>query len=165
MGKWDKRLGLRGGRGFSLVELMIAIAIIAILATIAIPAYTTYVKDAKFSRAKSNLVLLATLMERYYQNNNAYPNNMTLVPNAVPSQIPGWNPGNNPNPLFTYAIQNPDPGMPGACNAPAIAGGPSYLLSATPTTTSGLPPQDVFYLDSNNNRCEAQPGGTAVIGW
>ena len=151
----------RGARpgGFTLVEVMVVIAILAIIAAIAIPVYSHYVKDAKIGRAESNLVLLSTLMERYYQNSNpsAYPTSQTLVPNA----IPGWNPGNNPNPLFTYAIQNPDPG---ACNVAAPAG-PSYLLTATPTATSGLPTNEVFYLDSINDRCEKLPNGTLVVGW
>jgi len=149
----------RGQVGFTLLELMIVVAIIAIIAAIAIPIYASYVKDAKFARAKSNLVLLSTLMERYYQNTstNTYPTSQTLVPNA----IPGWNPGNNPNPLFSYAIANPDPG---ACNVAAPAG-PSYLLTATPTATSGLPAGDIFYLDSVNDRCEKLPNGSLVIGW
>ncbi len=145
-------------RGFTLVEVMVVVAILAIIAAIAIPIYSSYVKDAKLARAKSNLVLLSTLMERYYQNNNAYPaSNPALAPNA----IPGWNPGNNPNPLFTYAIQDPDPG---ACNVAAPAG-PSYLLTATPTATSALPTTEVFYLDSLNDRCEKLPNGTIVAGW
>ncbi len=146
-----------GQRGFTLVEVMVVIAILAILAAIAIPVYSQYIKDAKIGRAENSLVLLSTLMERYYQNNNAYPASQTLVANA----IPGWNPGNNPNPLFTYAIQNPDPGV---CSVAAPAG-PSYALSATPTATSGLPTNEVFYLDSLNDRCEVLPNGTIVAGW
>lgn len=145
-------------RGFTLVEVMVVIAILAIIAAIAIPIYSHYIKDAKIGRAESNLVLLSTLMERYYQNNNAYPtSNPTLTPNA----LPGWNPGNNPNPFFTYAIQNPDPGV---CNVAAPTG-PSYALSATPTAASGLPTNEVFYLDSLNDRCEVLPNGSTVVGW
>jgi len=152
-------------RGFTLTELMVVIGIFAILATIAIPSYTAYIKNAKYSQAESSLVLLSTLMERYYQNNNAYPASTTtgLLPNA----IPGWDPGNSPNPLFTYNITTPDAaGMPAACNAPAIPA-PSYLLTATATATSGLPSGatgDVFYLDSANNRCE-DLAGSVVVGW
>ena len=155
--KRDRRGRGLGQRGFTLVEVMVVIAILAILAAIAIPVYSQYIKDAKIGRAENSLVLLSTLMERYYQNNNAYPASQTLVANA----IPGWNPGNNPNPLFTYAIQNPDPGV---CNVAAPAG-PSYALSATPTATSGLPTNEVFYLDSLNDRCEVLPNGTIVAGW
>ncbi len=148
--------GLRQA-GLTLIEIMVVVAILAIIAAIAIPVYSNYIKDAKVGRAESNLVLLSTLMERYYQNNNAYPASQTLVANA----IPGWNPGNNPNPLFTYAIQNPDPG---ACTVAAPAG-PSYLLTATPTPASGLPATEIFYLDSINDRCEQLPNGTLVMGW
>ncbi len=152
-------IGKRGTeRGFTLVEVMVVIAILAIIAAIAIPIYSHYIKGAKIGRGESNLVLLSTLMERYYQNNNAYPaSNPALTPNA----LPGWNPGNNPNPFFTYAIQNPDPGV---CNVAAPAG-PSYALSATPTAASGLPTTEVFYLDSLNDRCEVLPNGTTVVGW
>ncbi|MHB1607795.1 MAG: type IV pilin protein [Acidiferrobacter thiooxydans] len=144
-------------RGLTLVEIMVVVAILAIIAAIAIPVYSHYIEDAKIGRAESNLVLLSTLMERYYQNNNAYPSTQTLVANA----IPGWNPGNNPSPLFTYAIQNPDTGV---CNV-AAPSGPSYSLSATPTAASGLPTNEVFYLDSLNDRCEVLPNGTTVVGW
>lgn len=137
---------------------MVVLAILAIIAAIALSIYSHYIKDAKIGRAESNLVLLSTLMERYYQNNDVYPaSNAALVPNA----IPGWNPGNGPNPLFTYAIQNPDPG---ACHV-ATPSGPSYLLTATPTATSGLPTNEIFYLDSDNDRCEQRPNGTLVVGW
>ncbi len=137
---------------------MIVVAILAIITMIAIPVYSSYVKDAKIGRGENNLVLLSTLMERYYQNNNLYPaSNPSLTPNA----IPGWNPGNNPNPLFTYAIQNPDLGV---CNVAAPAG-PSYDLTATPNANSGLPAGEIFYLDSQNDRCEKLPNGTLVMGW
>lgn len=166
MSKIYEKRGRHRQKGFTLVEIMVVIAILAILAAIAIPVYSSYVKDAKFAQAKSNLVLLSTLMERYYQNHNAYYATTTdLQPytTALPT-LRGWDPGNGSNPLFTYNIANPDTGMPAACNAGAIAS-PSYLLSAVPTATSGLPTQDILYLDSANNRCEALANGTAVVGW
>lgn len=163
---YEKREQLRQ-KGFTLVEIMVVIAILAIIAAIAIPVYSNYVKDAKFAQAKSNLVLLSTLMERYYQNHNVYYATTTdLQPYTVATPtLRGWDPGNSSNPLFTYNIVNPDSGMPpAACNAGAIPS-PSYLLSAIPTATSGLPTGDVLYLDSANNRCEAQANGTVVVGW
>lgn len=158
------RRRLSSERGLTLIEIMIAIVILAILAAIAIPAYSSYVKDAKFSQAKSELVLLSTLMERYYQNHNVYyPTTTGLQPDtAANPTLTGWTPG--PNPLFTFDITNSDVnGMPAGCNAPAIAA-PSYLLTATPLPNAALP-NDVFYLDSNNNRCEVTAAGTVVVGW
>ena len=151
-------------RGLTLVELLVVIAILGILAAIAVPIYSRYVKDAKYAQAKNNLVLLSTLMERYYQDNNAYyPTTTNLQPNTPTNPtLPGWTPGNGV--LFQYNIENPDPGMPGACGIQTPAS-PSYLLVATPLASSGLSGQVAFYLDSDNNRCEVLPNGSAVTGW
>ncbi|MHB8255191.1 MAG: type IV pilin protein [Acidiferrobacter sp.] len=150
--------------GFTLVEVMVVIAILGILAMIAIPIYSSYVKDAKYAQAESDLVLLSTLMERYYQNHNAYyatTTNLQPYTSTTPT-LRGWTPGTGV--LFTFNITNPDPGMPAGCNAGAITTGPSYLLEAIPGPTSALPNTDAFYLDSDNNRCEVL-NGTAVVGW
>ncbi len=58
--------------GFSLVELSVTMVIAAILAAIAIPAYSNYVRKAHRTEAKSVLLDLASLEERYYTANNNY---------------------------------------------------------------------------------------------
>lgn len=58
--------------GFSLIELMIVVAVIGILASIALPSYTQYVQRANRTDAKGILMETAQYMERYYTTNNTY---------------------------------------------------------------------------------------------
>ena len=58
--------------GFTLVELMIVIAIIGVLAAIALPAYQDYVKQAKRADAKSALLSVQLAEEKYRANNTTY---------------------------------------------------------------------------------------------
>jgi len=63
--------------GFTLIELMIVVAIIAVLATIAVPTYNDYVVNARRSEAQSALQEAMNRQERFYTSNNAYTANMT----------------------------------------------------------------------------------------
>ncbi|HEY0841245.1 type IV pilin protein [Methylotenera sp.] len=59
-------------KGYSLVEMMIAVAIIGILGSIALPKYGDYVKKGKAAEATSTLANLKVRMEQYYQDNRTY---------------------------------------------------------------------------------------------
>jgi type IV pilus assembly protein PilE len=54
------------------VELMITVVIVSILASIAIPSYTSYIQKSRRTDAKSTLLNLASLEERYFSTNNSY---------------------------------------------------------------------------------------------
>lgn len=59
--------------GFTLIELLIVVAIIAILAAIAVPNFLEAQTRSKVSRAKSDMRSMATALEAYYVDSNAYP--------------------------------------------------------------------------------------------
>ncbi|MGX9608316.1 type IV pilin protein [Acinetobacter sp. T63] len=58
--------------GFTLLELMVAVIILAILAAIAMPMYSNYITKAKARSAQSDLVALSLVMESLYQRNLKY---------------------------------------------------------------------------------------------
>src|SRR5712692_2178277 len=63
---------IKGQQGFTLIELMIVVAIIGILAAIAIPNFLTYQAKAKQSEAKINLGGIFTTATSYFAENNTY---------------------------------------------------------------------------------------------
>jgi type IV pilus assembly protein PilE len=111
--------------GFTLVELIVAMVILATLAAIAIPSYNSYVLKSHRAEAKSALLDLASLEERYFSANNNYT--------AVPTNL-GYPYGSAPFPIGTgsYYVVN----QIGLTNAIA----PTSTTSGTPAT---------FYITAN----------------
>ena len=63
----------RQERGFTLIEVMIVVAIIAILAAIAIPSYQDYITRGRIVEATAGLGDARAKMEQFFQDNRAYP--------------------------------------------------------------------------------------------
>lgn len=114
-------------KGFTLIELMIVIAIIGILAAVAYPAYTNAVKKGNRADAIDSLLSLAGRMEEYYINNDSY---VGATVNAAGTGTVGSN--KTSDDLYTLSITS----------ATAFA----YTLTATPK--NGDPECGNLTLDS-----------------
>jgi type IV pilus assembly protein PilE len=63
---------MRHAKGFTLIELMIVVAIVAILAGIAVPGYNSYVMRSKISEAVAHLSDMRVKMEQYFLDHRTY---------------------------------------------------------------------------------------------
>ena len=77
---------LKVSAGFTLMELMITVAIVGILASIALPSYSSYIARSRRADARTQLVQVAQFMQRFYAANDAY--NEDRASNGVLTQVP-----------------------------------------------------------------------------
>jgi len=89
-------------KGFTLVELMITVVVIAILAMIAVPAYNDSVKKARRTDGKSSLTAAASRQEQYFLDNKTYASTMSQMGSSS-SSIDGH---------YTLAVATPTAGCP-----------------------------------------------------
>ena len=75
---------LQNRKGFTLIELMIVVAIIGILAAVAIPGFMTYIKNSKTSEAKTNLDAIKKGALAYYEAEHYGPDGMTAMSKQYP---------------------------------------------------------------------------------
>lgn len=68
--------------GFTLIEIMVVVAIVAILSAIAVPSYRDYVTRGRVVEATSGLADARSRMEQYFQDNRTYPTGCVIQPAA-----------------------------------------------------------------------------------
>lgn len=71
--------------GFTLIEVMIVVAIVAILASIAVPSYRDYILRGQLVDATTGLATMRADMERYFQDNRTYQATGTFTPPCAPA--------------------------------------------------------------------------------
>lgn len=76
--------------GFSLMELMIVVAIVGILAAIAYPSYVDSITQSRRADAKTTLLDIAQRIERFYSENHTYANVAASVGGATQTSPDGW---------------------------------------------------------------------------
>lgn len=133
--------------GFTLIELMIAVAVIGILAAIAYPSYTEYVIRAKRSDGKSALLTVQLAQEKYRANNPAYGTMAQITP---PLKLVGGNYVSNDGHYVVTVSTSP---------APTAT---SYVIAATPQFTDAACGNLIITVASGLETKSASAGSKAL---
>ena len=131
----------RTGSGFSLIELMITLAILTILGAIAVPAYLGYVEEGRMGGVRGNIEPLRLALEDFFLENGTYATGSWLADasdTSLDTNI-GWHPDGDGN-LYDYTV------AAGACGDISQC----YTLTVTSTVDASAT------ITCNRN----QPNGT-----
>lgn len=112
--------GVDRQRAFTLIELMIVVAVLGILASIALPSYKNYVGKSRAHAATSDLVGMALVLENAFQKTLSYPSayaSETTIPALAASRtastglndFSGWSPSQSS--YFSYAVVTTNAGF------------------------------------------------------
>ncbi len=142
-------MAARPNKGFSLIELVIAMAIIAILTSFAWPSYRNYIIRSSRQAAQAELLQLANLQEKIYLNSNSYTASVTNAYN-----------GRNDGGLGKTAGRSDD----GKYNLAIAGGGQAYVITATPVLNTTQDGDGNITISADGTRTHVLDNGT-VNAW
>jgi type IV pilus assembly protein PilE len=138
-----------GDKGFTLIEMMITVAIVAILAAVAIPSYTDYIVRSKLAEAYGHLGNLRVKMEQFYMDSRRYSTN---VGGGTCGIAGGASPAVTDAKYFAYTCAS--------SNANA-AGDQQYVLTATGVAGQGMS-GIAFTVDQANTKATVVTASTPI---
>lgn len=119
--------------GVTLIELLMAIAILAIIASIAIPLYSGYISTARNTEGRNNLASIRLVQEEYFLENNRYfPNPDGTASTTAANLSTYWTPAEpDADRNFNYTVVSSSSGT--TYTATATGRGGTYKVPSTET--------------------------------
>ena len=131
------RRGTSHDRGFTLIELMIVLAVVGLLTAISYPVYRQHIIRGNREAAKTELVEIAAQQEKIYLNSDAYTSNLTTAYTGTSAGGLGRTTGKTSNGKYTLSI---------------ATAAQSYTVTATPVSTTVQASDGTLTVSSNGNR-------------